>query len=282
MKTELSPFDAYSLMTKAALMRIARADYDVKGSLLGSPLSNPKIAKNTKENGVYTFGLPLAPADESGFNTCGGSSAGCRRACLHTSGNPAYFVAKFAARKAKTVMYFKNRALFMAILAKEVIAASKLAIRHNMALAFRLNVTSDIKWEFSKTKINGVFNTVVDMIHSLAPMAKLYDYTKLANRITPEFYSLTFSLCEDNDVLAASELLRGQNVAVVFDTKRGHTLPFYHTINGHEFLVIDGDLTDYRPDDVQGVIVGLRAKGKAIGDTSGFVRKARQDVFMAV
>jgi hypothetical protein len=36
--------------------------------------------------------------------------------------------------------------------------------------------------------------------------------------------------------------------------------------------VIDGDLHDYRPLDESGVIVGLRAKGQAMSDKSGFVR----------
>jgi hypothetical protein len=35
--------------------------------------------------------------------------------------------------------------------------------------------------------------------------------------------------------------------------------------------VIDGDLHDARIDDPKGVIVGLRAKGPARKDTSGFV-----------
>lgn len=281
MKTELSPFDTYNLMTKAALMRIARLEFDVKGSLLSAPLSNPKIAKNAKENGVNTYGLHLSPEKQSGFNTCASASDGCKKACLHTSGNPAYFAAKFAARKAKTIMYFKNRPLFMAILAKEVLAATAFCTRQNMAVAFRLNATSDIKWEKSKTKANGIFWTVTDMIHSLSPFAKLYDYTKIANRVLPEFYTLTFSLCEDNDVAAANELLRGKNVAVVFDTKRGKSLPSVYTVHGVTVPVIDGDITDYRPEDVQGVIVGLRAKGKARNDDSGFVRPANQSVFLS-
>ena len=74
-------------------------------------------------------------------------------------------------------------------------------------------------------------------------------------------------------------LSRGDNLAVVFDVKRGKPLPSRHTINGVSAMVIDGDLTDYRPDDIQGVIVGLRAKGEAIGSTSGFVRSAIQSTF---
>jgi len=65
----------------------------------------------------------------------------------------------------------------------------------------------------------------------------------------------------------------------VFDVKRGKPLPARHTINGVTAIVIDGDLTDYRPEDIKGVIVGLRAKGEAIGDASGFVRKSNQTTF---
>ncbi|HCH32650.1 MAG TPA: hypothetical protein DE045_06900 [Oceanospirillaceae bacterium] len=280
MKTELSTFDQYNLMTKAALMRLARG-YNVKGSLFADPLSNPKVAKNAKENGVLTYPLHLAPATVSGYNTCAMASAGCKEACLNTAGNPMYKAGKEAARTAKTRLYFENRALFVALLVKEVVAARNKAKKLNMALAFRPNATSDIKWEVSKVKHAGVFMTVAELIHSAAPDAKIYDYTKIPNRTTPAYYSLTFSLSEDNDKLAASELARGHNVAAVFDTKRGQGLPMQYTIHGVTAPVIDGDLTDYRPDDAPGAIVGLRAKGDAIGDQSGFVRPALQSVFLA-
>ena len=51
----------------------------------------------------------------------------------------------------------------------------------------------------------------------------------------------------------------GRNVAVVFDTKRGHELPA--SLAGIE--VIDGDVTDYRPADKAGCWVGLRLKMQA-------------------
>ena len=55
----------------------------------------------------------------------------------------------------------------------------------------------------------------------------------------------------------------GANVAAVFS----HTLPA--TYLGYK--VVDGDLTDYRPEDGKNVIVGLIAKGPAKKDRSGFV-----------
>jgi hypothetical protein len=281
MKTKLSKFDAYNLMTKAELMRIARAEFDVKGALFADPLSNPKVAKNAKENGVLTFPIHLAPFNLSGYQTCPMASAGCSVECLNLAGNPMYFAGKTKARIAKTIMYFENRDLFMAIMAKEVLAARTKAAKLGMYLAFRPNATSDIKWERSKVKHVGLWLTAAEMIHSIAPEATIYDYTKEAGRKVPGYYSLTFSLSEDNDVLAAGELARGRNVAVVFDTKRGQPLPTHYTINGVTAPVLDGDVTDYRPADLQGHIVGLRAKGKAIGSTSGFVRPALQTVFMA-
>jgi len=282
MKTELSPLDTYLTLSKAELMRQARTLFNVKGSLLADPLSNPKIAKNAKENGVLTFPLHLAPFKMSGYNTCASASKGCAEACLNTAGNPVYLKGKLAARIAKTKMYFEDRALFVAILIKEVIAASNKASKANMALAFRLNATSDIKWEKSKLLHIGIMSSLLAILHAAAPMAKFYDYAKDHKRTSdtlPPYYSLTYSLSEENDISSSLVLSRGDNLAVVFDVKRGKPLPARHTINGVSAVVIDGDLTDYRPDDVQGVIVGLRAKGEAIGSTSGFVRSAIQSTF---
>jgi len=54
----------------------------------------------------------------------------------------------------------------------------------------------------------------------------------------------------------------GFNVAAVF-----HVLPTEYL----GFPVINGDLTDERFTDARGCIVGLKAKGKAKKDKSGFV-----------
>jgi hypothetical protein len=65
-------------------------------------------------------------------------------------------------------------------------------------------------------------------------------------------------------------LEHGINVAVVFDTKRGRELP----LTWRGWPVIDGDVSDLRFLDESPRIVGLRAKGKARGDESGFVQIA--------
>ena len=103
----------------------------------------------------------------------------------------------------------------------------------------------------------------------------MYDYTKnpirmkvyLAGKL-PKNYHLTFSLSENNKTEALDILSKGGSVAVVFDTKKGQPLP--DTWNGYK--VIDGDLSDLRFLDEAGVVVGLRAKGKARKAKLGFVQ----------
>ena len=255
-------------MSLASLKRAAK-QHGVH-SLLAKPESNPKVAKNMK-SGVMTFPLHLAPAELSGFNVCPKSTAGCREGCLHTAGNPLYMDGKTKARIARTVLYFTNRGLFLNLLRAEIDAGIRKAHRANMAPAFRLNATSDIPWERVAFPITAGGGGVVDYITRNG--GEVYDYTKRANRVPPAGYHLTFSLAENNDSDAAQWLAGGGNVAVVFDTKKGQALPGTLILGDRAWPVIDGDLSDYRPGDPSPCIVGLRAKGDAIGDTtSGFVR----------
>jgi hypothetical protein len=69
---------------------------------------------------------------------------------------------------------------------------------------------------------------------------------------------------------AFAALSKGFNSAFVFDTKKDQTLPTEY----QGFKVVDGDENDLRfLDPKGGVIVGLRAKGPAKKDNSGFVIK---------
>ena len=76
---------------------------------------------------------------------------------------------------------------------------------------------------------------------------------------------LTFSAADGNDDHVELAISKGMNVSVVF---RGDNLPR----NWSKRKVIDGDVDDLRFRDPRGVIVGLRAKGKAKKDTTGFVK----------
>lgn len=243
-------------------------------SLLSAVNSNPKVAKNASKLGVLTAVLHLAPGDMSGHEVCPKRSPGCTAACLHFAGSPAYMSGKTTARIARTKLLFSDRNLFMNILVLEIAEHLKLAERENMEAAIRLNGTSDIIWEKKKFILfpevaallgRGEQNTII----SLFPTVQFYDYTAIPKRNPPENYHLTFSAKENNGSDVTREMTRGFNIAVVFKGK----LPAQVSLGGRELLVINGDEHDYRPVDVQGVVVGLKAKGVKGGkDISGFVR----------
>ena len=267
-------------VNKAA--RVARkylkAEYGVN-SLLADFVSNPKVMKGMKEVAVATSPLHLAPADLSGFNVCPMASVGCKAACLHTAGNPAYMAAKHTARINRTKAYFGARNDFMIMLAAEIIRDRNKAERLGFEHAVRLNATSDIPWEKVSFEVDG---TTYPNLMTSFPETTFYDYTKRHNRRNlPDNYSLTFSLAEDNDGRAFEAVRNGMNLAVVFDTGRNKPLPdnFGLTVGRvsgatMSLPVIDGDIHDFRPADPPGVVVGLRAKGDARHDKSGFVRAA--------
>lgn len=217
---------------------------------------NPKLMKGEKQ-GYLSFILHLAPSTLSGFNTCPMASNGCASACLNTAGRGGMFKrgettnAIQKARIRKTQWFFNDRSAFMLQLVKDITLAIKQANRKDMIPVFRLNGTSDIRWE---TVAVAGFDNVMAMF----PNVQFYDYTKLPNRRNiPANYHLTFSRSESNEHLIPANL----NVAVVFDK-----LP--DTYLGRP--VVNGDDTDLRFLDPVGVVVGLKAKGKAKKDNSGF------------
>ena len=232
---------------------------------------NPKLMKGEKK-GYLSFVLHLAPADLSGYNVCPMASDGCRAACLNTAGRGGIFKpgtttnAIQDARIRKTRWFFTDRYDFMLQLVKDVRLGIRQAEKQNLIPVFRLNGTSDIRWETVELS-DGLqtFQNIMQMF----PNVQFYDYTKLSNRRDlPSNYHLTFSRSESNDTAVASHLANGGNVAVVFNVKKGAALP--ESWNG--FTVIDGDDTDLRFLDPQNVVVGLRGKGKATkGEHGGFV-----------
>jgi hypothetical protein len=227
-------------------------------SLLNS--GNSKTRKGEKK-GFTTYGIHLAPASLSGFNVCDSSSAGCRWACLNTAGRGAMNSVQ-KARIKKTLFFFKDKQGFLAELWAEVAKSIRSAARKNMVPCFRLNLTSDLPWE--KIKFNG------QSVMEAFPNVQFYDYCKSPERMTkfvngemPKNYHLTFSRSETNGALALAFLKSGGNVAMVFRK----SLPA--TYFGHE--VIDGDETDLRFLDGSGKIIGLKEKGLAKKDATGFV-----------
>jgi hypothetical protein len=98
------------------------------------------------------------------------------------------------------------------------------------------------------------------------PTVQFYDYTKILGRKTAHLpnYHLTFSAADGNDADVAKAVAQGMNIAAVFDK-----LPEQYL--GRE--VINADEHDLRFLDPQGAIAGLKAKGRAKKDTTGFVRR---------
>lgn len=217
---------------------------------------NPKLLKGEKK-GYMSFVLHLAPADLSGKETCPKRTAGCTQSCLNTAGRGGMFKkgestnAIQQARIRKTKMFFENREEFMSQLEADIRLGIKQAEKKGMIPCFRLNGTSDLAWE--KYGIIEKF-----------PQVQFYDYTKINNRKVSHLknYHLTFSKADGNDMDVRIAASNGMNIAAVF-----HNVP--ETYIGRP--VINGDETDLRFLDPKGVIVGLKAKGKAKKDTTGFV-----------
>ena len=220
--------------------------------------ANPKIQKGTKL-GYLSFILHLAPADLSGKETCPKRTAGCSAACLNTAGRGGMFKPGETtnmiqqARIRKTRWFFEDRAGFMLQLERDIRQGIKQAARLGLTPVFRLNGTSDLSWE--KYGIIEKFPTV-----------QFYDYTKVLGRKVQHLpnYHLTFSAADGNDSDVARAVREGMNVAVVFDR-----LPEQYM--GRR--VTDADEHDLRFLDPKNTIAGLKAKGRARKDVTGFVRR---------
>ena len=218
--------------------------------------TNAKTVKGRKK-GYMTGILYLAPANQSGaINTCPHASDGCRAACLYTAGRGAFDSVKNARIK-KTLAFVADRGAFVDQLAKDVAFIIRKAKREDMTPCIRLNGTSDLPWENW-----GIMQKFPDIT--------FYDYTKNPNRMRrylagemPANYHLTFSRSESNHAACADIAKRGGNIAAVFT---GKELP----TEWEGRKVISGDESDLRFTDPQGVWVGLKAKGKARKDQSGF------------
>ena len=209
---------------------------------------NAKIVKG-RDRGYMIFGMHLLPG-----RVCARATPGCLKACLNTAGQGAYRNVQ-EARARKTKFFWTNLSEFLKMLHVEIGKAAKHAERKGLVPAFRLNLTSDIPWETLE-------------VPQFWPDFQFYDYTKYHDRFPCDNYHLTFSRSESlqNHINARKWLERGGNVAVVF---KGD---FPNEYWGHQ--VVSGDEDDLRFLDPQPCIVGLKAKGKARGDTSGFVVKA--------
>lgn len=228
--------------------------------------NNHKTIKGEKF-GYVTYIMYMSPHKQNskGVNICPHASAGCAAACLFNSGFGGMYNTVQRGRMNKTEWYLNNRVEFMNKLDKEIASCIK-KHKDKDIVTFRLNGTSDIRWE--KIKVREGKN-----IFELYPDVQFYDYTKNPKRFDidlPANYHLTFSRDETNHDIAIELLKRGFNVAIVFNK-----IPKIY----EGFKVINGDETDLRfkdkksKRDKNGFIIGLKYKkitGKGANNREAF------------
>jgi hypothetical protein len=227
--------------------------------------NNSKTVKGDEE--YLTAIMYMAPYKLSGVgNLCSMAElAKCHEPCLNLSGRGIFNnVQKARIRKSK--WYFEDRKSFMDQLYKDVERFKKFCEKNDVMPAVRLNGTSDVRWELIKDDEG-------KCIFERFPDITFYDYTKIYNRKVTKYknYHLTWSYSEANpkyQVYFKEAKKAKMNIAVVF---RDDKFP-------RKFLnwkVINGDADDLRFLDPKNSIVGLKAKGPAKKDTSGFVVDTR-------
>jgi len=233
----------------------------IKNRLNKALLTAPSGSAKTKKNKVPTYILYLAPAYQNSFNinVCPKASKGCIKSCLFTAGRAKFISTINRARTEKTDFLLFDPTKFYRKLAAEI--SYQYTVAFDEKIAFRLNGTSDLN-HYKQIKRYANFD-----INTLPNNVIFYEYTKNLNQAFnwqknyPRVY-VTFSKSENNWDQCEVALNSGINVAVVFNE-----IP--HTYKGYK--VINGDLSDERFNDQKGVIVGLKAKGEAKKDKTGFV-----------
>ena len=233
-------------------------NYTIPKNLLSKGNTNAKTSKNS----LKTFILYLAPhkQNDKGINICPMASKGCAAACLFTAGRGKFSNVQ-SSRINKSNFFIYNKELFIKKLASEIIRETAKAEKIGEKIAFRLNGTSDIDFIYLLKKYASLD------VEDLKSYAVFYDYTKILGKVKKyknhSNYYLTFSRAEDNESASIAALNDGANVSIVFNGE----LPNYW----RGFKVIDGDTSDILMIYNKNVVLGLRAKGDAKKDKSGFV-----------
>jgi len=236
-------------------------------NLLG--ISSAKTRKGEALN-FLTGILYLSPSDLSGVGNVCPWAGTCKEACLNTSGRGAFNSVQ-AARVKKTKAFFADREAFMEALYEDCKSLVRKAKRAGMLPCIRLNGTSDLA--FHRLLVPSKGETLMQCF----PDVPFYDYTKSVKKALDNAkglhsanYTVVFSRdSHSNEAECQQVLSAGGNVSVVFRDSLPPT--YWHR------PVLDGDLHDLRFLDRRaraghsGFVVGLKAKGKAKKDKSGFV-----------
>lgn len=231
--------------------------------------SSAKTEKG-EQVGYLTGILYLAPHTLSGAGNVCPWAESCKKGCLNTSGRGAFNSVQ-KARIAKTRFFFSDQKAFLETLYLDCKALIAKAKRAGMLPCIRLNGTSDLA--FHRLIVPSQGKTLMECFLDVP----FYDYSKSVKKALDNArglhsanYTVVFSRdSQSNETECHQVLSAGGNVAVVFRD----VLPsvFWHR------PVLNGDATDLRFLDRRaragrsGYVVGLKAKGSAKRDTSGFV-----------
>ena len=234
--------------------------------LLGT---SSKVRKGGKLS-VLTRVMYLAPARLSGVNMCAWSTAGCAAACLGHSTGMLQLDMNQRVLVAKALLWHLFRDYFIERLDVEIVAHIATAKRLGLEPAIRLNGSSDVRWEryIDMSSYDCIF----------------YDYTKAPadKRDTSGGYHLTYSVseAEEREAEAMRWIDSGGNAAVVVAARGSNRLADAKRValklvrnRWRGCPTVDGDETDVRFRDKAGSMVVLYAKGAALGDDSGFVKR---------
>lgn len=226
-----------------------------KLAYLGDVNPSAKLAKNGKISHQLTYSIYLAPANVSGYEVCPYSTPECRKGCLATSGRAAMDIISGRnkignCRTNKTKLFFENQTFFMEWLIAEMKNHKIKAEKIDYGFSARLNCTSDIDWQNIEYYGRNIFE--------IFPDVQFYDYTKNPNKFInkPSNYHLTFSYTGKNWGKCKELLALGFNISMIFNVKDETLFP--KTFDGYE--VVNGDKTDYRVNDGNGKIIGLKFK----------------------
>jgi len=246
-------------------------------TILSKGETNAKLVKGITEKADVLIGslLPHNKADvlmnrKVKRTLCASAiKAQCHVACLNTAGRGGIIKKGETtntieiARLRRTLLFLDDREKFLAQLHKEITAFVIRCKKNDKKPCVRLNGTSDIQYEYELHEGKNMFEHF--------PEVQFYDYTKIPTRKVKHIpnYHLTWSYSEANDKYARLFDKVPNNKAVVF---RDKDLP--KMFRG--LKVIDGDKTDMRFLDESNIVVGLKAKGKARKDYTGFVIDAVQ------
>ena len=255
-----------ALATRDQKIKYLRAYFTTHGLFT---IKSTKTVKGQKY-GYRTLILYLKSSTSGGYGNLCPMAGACKVPCLGlTAGMLSWDIAQDAEQR-RTDLFFLDRPYFLERATREIVNHVRYCKLRGYKPVVRFNGASDFPFE------------TLGIIQQF-PDVQFYDYTKIAKRAFrslqdptwPKNYKLCFSFDEKPNSIPDSQrfLSLGGNVAVVFGPDQAGHMPKSYQLP-RIFLsvdVVDGDKSDLVFLNPPGTILGLRAKGEARHDTSGFV-----------